>query len=302
MKDLASLSSAEFKQFLDSFDNILCDCDGVIFPLHKPIINVKESILKLRQCGKRVRFVTNNCFDGFMLLSQIFDKTDCKINLDDVVYPTLAMIDYFKSINFDKEIYVLGFPIMKKEFEKAGFKLADLPDKMEDSRAGIRTFAKINPNIGAVIVDADLNLNFPKIFKAATHLKRPDVIFMTGATDRRIPVGANFEFMGPGYFQQALIDFTGRVPLGFGKPGLPFSNYVNKKFNITNPSKTLFVGDSLEQDIGFSAQSGYQTLLVLTGATTMDHVSENNNKEWVPNFYVNSFGDLHQLIIDKLGI
>lgn len=51
-------------------------------------------------------------------------------------------------------------------------------------------------------------------------------------------------FSGPGYYQQALIDFTGRTPLGYGKPGLPYSEYVKKRFNITNPARTLFVGDT----------------------------------------------------------
>ncbi|KAF2898598.1 hypothetical protein ILUMI_07574 [Ignelater luminosus] len=302
MKDLASLTSAEFKQFLDSFDNILCDCDGVIFPLHKPIPDAKDSILKLRQCGKRLGFVTNNNVGGFKQILEKFDQHEYKVNLDDIVYPTAAMIDYLKSIDFDKEIYLIGFPIMKEEFKKAGFKLADLPDKIEESRDGLKEILKSNPNIGAVIVDVDLNLNFPKMFEAALHLRQPDVIFMTGATDKNVPITSDLVFMGPGYFQQVLIDFTGRTPLGFGKPGLSLSKYVNNRFNITNPSRTLFVGDSLEQDIGFGTCCGYQKLLVLTGATTMDQLSKTTNKEWVPDFYISSFGDINRLIKDKLDI
>ncbi|KAF2896186.1 hypothetical protein ILUMI_09989 [Ignelater luminosus] len=299
MKDLASLSSVEFKQFFDSFDNVLCDCDGVIFPVHKPITGAKESILKLKRYGKRLGFVTNNNFDGLKKLMERFDQYGYDAKLEDIVHPTEAMIDYLKSINFNKEIYLLSPSIMKDEFKKANFKLADIPDKIEENPEGtLAEILKYKPDIGAVILDIDLNLDFVRLSEAAVHLKRPDVIFMIGGTDKNIPITSDLFFMGPGYFQQLLIDFTGRKPLGFGKPGLQLNDYVVKKFNITNPSRTLFVGDSLEQDIGFATRCGYQKLLVLTGATSMDHMLKIDNEEWVPDFYVNSFGDLQQLIKD----
>lgn len=54
----------------------------------------------------------------------------------------------------------------------------------------------LNPSIGAVILDVDLNLSFPKLYEAAMHLRRPDVIFITGATDRNVPIGSDLVFMG----------------------------------------------------------------------------------------------------------
>lgn len=98
----------------------------MIFPLHKPLPSAKNSIIKLRQCGKRVGFVTNNNHTGLTQLLEKFDQFEYKINLDDLVYPTLAMIDHLKSIDFDKEVYLISFPVMREEFKKAGFKLADL--------------------------------------------------------------------------------------------------------------------------------------------------------------------------------
>lgn len=36
------------------------------------------------------------------------------------------MIDYLTSINFDKEIFLMGFPNMGEELKRAGFTLAEL--------------------------------------------------------------------------------------------------------------------------------------------------------------------------------
>lgn len=98
----------------------------MIFPIHKPITGAKESILKLKHYGKRLKFVTNNDVDGLKKLMEKFDQYGYDAQLDDIVYPTEAMIDYLKSINFDKEIYLLSLNVMKEEFKKAGFKLANV--------------------------------------------------------------------------------------------------------------------------------------------------------------------------------
>lgn len=53
-----------------------------------------------------------------------------------------------------------------------------------------------NHNIGAVIVDYDVNFNFVKLQKAVEYLKRPDVIFITGATETKIAVGHDILLIG----------------------------------------------------------------------------------------------------------
>lgn len=40
---------------------------------------------------------------------------------EDIVYPTLAIISYLKSIHFNKTVYVLGTDAMKLELKEAGF-------------------------------------------------------------------------------------------------------------------------------------------------------------------------------------
>lgn len=45
-------------------------------------------------------------------------------------------------------------------------------------------------------VDLDVNINFIKIMKAITYLKRPDVLFLAGATDVKIALTDGQEILG----------------------------------------------------------------------------------------------------------
>lgn len=50
--------------------------------------------------------------------------------------------------------------------------------------------------IGAVTVDLDVNINFIKMMKAITYLKRPEVLFLAGATDVKIPLTDGQDILG----------------------------------------------------------------------------------------------------------
>lgn len=51
-------------------------------------------------------------------------KMNLNSSIEDIVYPTLAIIWYLKSKNFNKTVYCLGPKSMKTEFEEAGIKVA----------------------------------------------------------------------------------------------------------------------------------------------------------------------------------
>lgn len=59
-QNLGSLSPAEIKQWLDSFDTVLTDCDGVIWVDNNPLPGAPEVINRFIANGKKLFFVTNN--------------------------------------------------------------------------------------------------------------------------------------------------------------------------------------------------------------------------------------------------
>lgn len=60
LTNLASLSKKEVKTFIDSFDVLLTDCDGVLW-LDNQVYEGSPQVLNcLRELGKKIFFVTNN--------------------------------------------------------------------------------------------------------------------------------------------------------------------------------------------------------------------------------------------------
>ena len=59
-KEIGSLSKSELDAFLNSFDTVLTDCDGVLWAGSYAIDGSPEVVQALRKIGKKVIYVTNN--------------------------------------------------------------------------------------------------------------------------------------------------------------------------------------------------------------------------------------------------
>lgn len=98
---------------------------GVLWAGNTYISQTKEAIEKLRECGKKIIFVTNNSALGFDTIFKTLNKYGFNVDKNDIVTPTLAIIAYLQSIEFNKKILFLSSSYMKQDFTKAGFNLAD---------------------------------------------------------------------------------------------------------------------------------------------------------------------------------
>lgn len=148
--------------------------------------------------------------------------------------------------------------------------------------------------VKAVIFDVEFNFNYAKYMRAQKYLNDPDCILIAGATDRRMSLGKGLEFAGPGPFIDLLESHTKRIVLG--KPGAELAEVLMDKYKVETPRRVLFIGDTLEQDISFGHNNGFQTLLVLTGATSLQKLKEQTDDSLVPDYYTDSLADLVQVV------
>ncbi|XP_044255665.1 4-nitrophenylphosphatase-like [Tribolium madens] len=298
MKDLKSLNKTEFAEFLNSFDRILSDIDGVLWLSLESIPGTQAAIKSLKtKLNKEIIFVSNNCTKSHDFYLNQLRTAGFDIEKENLVTPALAMISYLKKHKFDKEIYLIGMTCLKQDFEKSGLKIAEsAPDRIKETLQDLALHAiGDNEKVGAVIADADINLNYVKLQKAATFLKRSDVIFITGATDTKLPVGRNNVLIGPGYFHKILEDLTGRKPLPMAKPSVLLNEFIVEKFGFKE--KVLFIGDSVIEDMGFATKCGYKKLLVLSGLTKNEVLEDwKYPQEYQPDFYVDSLKSVEDLI------
>ncbi|KAJ8919373.1 hypothetical protein NQ315_016466 [Exocentrus adspersus] len=304
MKNLAEVSNSEQLAFISSFDHVLSDLDdisfyylGVIWLLYKPLPDVSACINSLRRNGKMVHFVSNNSTVPTDVLKERLSSCGIQAEDENIITPIKAILAYLKKIQFNKKLYVIGLNWIKTLLREEGFSILEGPLVVEESIPSLFSHLNDDENIGAVLVEFDININYIKLQQAVTYLKRKDCIFIVGAGDARLPFGIG-HLIGPHYYINILSDFSGREPLKIAKPSIYYNDFIKERFNnMSNPSRVLFIGDSISEDMAFASKCGYQKLLVLTGLTKKENLSNwEHPEEHKPEYYVESLSVLNRIM------
>ncbi|RNF00196.1 4-nitrophenyl phosphatase [Trypanosoma rangeli] len=152
------------------------------------------------------------------------------------------------------------------------------------SGAGGISLSDLDP--AAVVVGLDLHFNMLKLACALLCLQgRPaaqpvnavptaPAYFIATNEDPQIPIGEGGVLLpGAGGMVSALSTVSGRSPDAVcGKPYVDMAKILFEEEGITDPQECLMVGDRLTTDMAFGNAAGCRTMLVLTGAESLDDV------------------------------
>ncbi|XP_063530783.1 chronophin-like [Cydia strobilella] len=165
----------------------------------------------------------------------------------------------------------------------------DVCHKFLDNFADFTQYLIDDADIGAVAFDSDYKVNLPKMYKAATYLRRPEVHFMNGPTDKFVPVKGQMT-IGVAFAAELVSELVNREPIGLGKPSKNFGVLGMRRAGVTDPSRVLFIGDTLEQDVRLGKNTGFKTLLVLTQHSEQVMMAEPVALQ--PDFFAPSLGTI----------
>ncbi|CAL4204048.1 unnamed protein product [Meganyctiphanes norvegica] len=294
-------------KLLNDIDTVLLDCDGVLWAGARgmDVINrSNEAVQKLKSLGKNVFFVTNNSTrsqENYMEKCRILNFDIEKKN---ILCAPFILAHYLKKIGFKKKIYVVGAAGLAEEINKVGVDCIglgpdSLPEEMYKSVAD--GSIGLDPEVGGVVVGFDRDFNYAKIVKATCYLTNPECIFLATNTDKVYPVlGTPYHLPAAGVVLNTLECSSGRKAQVMGKPALNMFNYLVDEYQI-DPKRTLMVGDTIYTDILFGNMCNMQTLLVLSGVSNLKDIEESlridpKNVNQIPNYYLNSFGDILNLL------
>lgn len=296
-KQLTLLSKEEFQSFLDSFDTVLSDCDGVLWRETDVIEGSPETVDKFKQLGKRFFYVTNN---NAKTRSEFVEKCKgfgYKATIDEIVCTSFLAAMYLKEKKFNKTVYVVGSPAIAKELEAVDIKHCGVgPDTMEGDELDLVKQFKPNPDVGAVIVGFDKYFGYPKLLKATTYLADPNVYFVGTNCDTDRPSPNTNKYPGSGCFVKAIEAASNRSATMVGKPETFLSEYIIKTYNL-NPARTLMIGDNPQTDIFLGKRCGFKTLLVLSGVTTLSDIKNDTKDNTVkPDYYADQLSDVLRMV------
>ncbi|CAH2039586.1 unnamed protein product, partial [Iphiclides podalirius] len=290
--NLKDAGKGQIQEFLDSFDTVLSDCDGVLWIDNNAIPGSADTMNYFRKIGKRIFFVTNNSTkirSDFALKAQ---QLGFIAHPDEILSTSYLVAHYLQSIGFKKKVYLIGSNGIGDELKAVGIQHIGIgPDHVKPDFKSMKP-SDMDPEVGAVVVGFDEHISYPKLMKAASYLASEDCMFIATNTDERFPKSSSIIVPGTGTLVRAVETCSERKALVLGKP----NEYIRRFLQSSglDPARTLMIGDRCNTDIEFGVRCGFQTLLVLTGVTSAK-VLEKIRKEKIeplPDVVLPKLGDL----------
>ncbi|KAL1462552.1 hypothetical protein WDU94_014380 [Cyamophila willieti] len=301
LANLSELSKDKQQEFLNSFDTVLTDCDGVLWLENQLITGADQVINFLKSLGKRIFYVTNNSTKTREQLIVKLKKLGFNAEPHEIVGTAYLAAQYLKKhLGSKKKVYIVGSSGIADELNLVGIENFGVGSDVLPSGMDYKNDydqIKLDPLVGAVVVGYDSHISYPKITKAACYLTDPNVLFVATNTDESFPMGPNLTIPGTGAMVAAVKTGAQREPVIIGKPSKLMGSYLIENHNL-DPKRTLMIGDRGNTDIRLGYNNGFQTLLVLTGDTTLANAtawSKSDDEEYksrVADYYLPSLGHM----------
>ncbi|CAL1535743.1 unnamed protein product [Lymnaea stagnalis] len=293
------------KQIIETVDNFLFDCDGVLWDGSGPIEGSLETIKKLKSLGKKVYYVTNNsskCRDDYVAKCKEYGFP---AETEEIVCTAYIAAQYLKTIGYQGKVYLIGKEeSLGYELKKAGIKYFGTgPDPLKGtSYQEWLTEIQLDPEVKCVVVGFDPHINYMKMMRAASYLTNPECLYVATNEDGSLPVKEkNICIPGTGCMVLPVTVAANRNPTLMGKPETNMFDVLQKVHNL-DPSKCMMTGDRINTDIMFAKKCGIRSLLVLSGISTEDELITPSGKgsmaddQKQPDFYAPCLADLGKFI------
>ncbi|KAK3793797.1 hypothetical protein RRG08_061931 [Elysia crispata] len=298
------LTRENAEKILRNVDNFLFDCDGVLWDGNGPIKGSLETVMRLKELGKRVFHVTNNSLHTREHFVKKCANYGYQVKQDEILCTAWIAAEYLRSKSFKDKVYVMGLKeSMGEELNAFGIKNtgAGSDPLVGTSYGDWLEGVKLDPEVKCVLVGFDPHISYMKLMRATSYLKKPDCLFIATNTDNLLPVkNTDISIPDAGCMVSALTVASGREPIVMGKPAPNMFEVLREVHNL-DPSRCMMVGDRLDTDIMFAKNCGMQSLLVLSGISSVDDVEQApNTSEAVdsrPDFYAENLAELGKFIV-----
>lgn len=235
------------------YDLAMLDLDGVVYAGSAAVPRAPEAIAAARDAGMRVAFITNNASRTPDAVSGHLTRLGVTATPDDIVTSAQAAARILAD-RFPK-----GSPILMTGGEGLDTALREV---------GLAPVSDLDDAPVAVATGYGPDLPWNRILLGAIAIA-DGLPWVATNTDSTIPTDWG---LGPGH--GALVDllqrFSGREAEVAGKPARPLLDETRRRMEAERP---LMVGDRLDTDIAGGVNAEVDSLLVMTGVTTVADIA-----------------------------
>lgn len=228
--------------------NIICDIDGVLMHDNVAVPGAPEFIARVLEKGMPLLMLTNYPAQTGLDLANRFSAAGIDVPESAFYTSAMATADFLRRQD-GKKAYVVGEGALIHELYKAGFAITD-----------------VNPDF--VIVGETKSFNWDMMHKAARFV----------ANGARF-IGTNPDTHARGYVPACgalcagIEKISGRSPFFVGKPSPWIIRAALNKLQA-HSEETVIIGDNLRTDILAGFQAGLETVLVLSGVSTIADIEQ----------------------------
>jgi glycerol-1-phosphatase len=237
-----------------TYDTALLDLDGVVYIGDDAVPGVIGALNQAHdEFGMTLTCVTNNASRSSQRVADHLIKLGLKVTAEDVVTSAQAgATELAKLIPQGSNVFVLGSKDLAREVELVGLNPSHDVSKTYD----------------AMIQGYWPDMPF-RMLEFAASVLQTGVPWVATNLDMTIPTPTGVA-PGNGTMVTALGHTANRIPtVVAGKPQIPL---MQQSIDRTNAKRPLVVGDRLDTDIHGANNVGVDSLLVLSGVTTIEEI------------------------------
>lgn len=242
----------------------IIDMDGVLWEGQRPLPGLPEFFATLRQRGLKFVLATNNASQTPEQYLAKLANFGITVSREEILTSAQAAALYLHQHNGSRvRAFVIGEDGVQQALTEQGFTLTNLYEV----------------NADYVVVGMDRALSWDKLATATLNI-RAGAKFIGTNPDRTLPTERGLTH-GNGAVLAALQASTEIAPLIIGKPEPTMYQLAMQRLDVP-AEQVAAIGDRLDTDILGAVRAGCQSILVLSGVSTLAEVERSEFKPtWV---------------------
>jgi len=251
------------------------DLDGVIYRGEEPMPYAVETVQRLREEGKMVRFLTNNSALTREAYVRRLTGMGVPCQEEELMTSAYATAIYLQSQGAEhKRVFIVGEEGIHEELRRIGMRVVTDPEE---------------EGAEYVVAGIDRDFTYDKLRRAHFAI-RHGAQFIATNRDATYPAAGGRIVPGGGAIVAAIQACTGVEPLVIGKPNTYSVELLLQRCGVC-PQEAVLVGDRLDTDVLVGKRVGLHTVLVLTGVTDAEAVRF-ASEEMLPDRVIRTLAEL----------
>lgn len=266
--------------------NLILDMDGVLWRGETPMPGLAAFFGTLDRLHINYVLATNNATKVATQYAEKLERFGVTVAPEAILTSAEATASYLQErLGPGKVAYVVGDNGLRLAMERNGFRL--LTPKTSDGAV------VAGDSVDVVVVGFTPDACYSHLASAA-HLINQGALFVGTNPDVSLPheIGP---LPGTGAFLAFLEAATGREPIVVGKPGRAVFEEALRRLGGRD-AETAMVGDRLETDIAGARAAGLKSILLLSGVTRPEHLSQSDIK---PDFVFDDIQELGRYLMEQ---